>query len=68
MSSSILGLSLLAVRESAVKAALDHGMIGTEAEEYGDGVMFHASQTMIALMEKERDAVLDRGDGRCGSE
>lgn len=64
MSDRILGLSLLAVRESAVKAAIDHGRIGSEAEEYGDGVMFHAAETMIALMEKERDAVLHMGDGK----
>lgn len=64
MSNRILGLSLMAVRESAVKAAIDHGMIGNEAEEYGDSVMFHAAETMISLLERGRDMMLDRGDGK----
>jgi len=64
MPDRILGLSLIGIRESAVRAAIDHGMIGTEAEEYGDSVMFHAAEMMIALMDRERDVVMDRGDGK----
>jgi hypothetical protein len=57
---------LRTIRENALADAVDHGQIGTEAEDFADRVLAVAAETMAELerLDRERDAMMDRGDGR----
>lgn len=54
------------IRSHALSDAVDHGQIGTEAEDFADRVLAVAAETMAELdrLDRERAAMLDRGDGR----
>lgn len=64
--SAALAPFLRSVHDHALADAIDHGQIGTEAEDFADRVMAVTAETMADLdrLEREHDATLDRGDGK----
>jgi hypothetical protein len=45
-------------------AAFEAGMIGSEAEEFADIAVSAEVETIIDRMDRERDAMLEKGDRR----
>ncbi len=56
-----LGPFLRTVHDNALTDAVDHGLVGTEADEFADRVTSVTAET-IEKLDRERDRMLERGD------
>lgn len=56
-----LGPFLRAVHDNALTDAGDHGLVGTDADEFADRVTSVTAEA-IEKLDRERDRMLDRGD------
>ncbi|OAN53861.1 hypothetical protein A6A04_13290 [Paramagnetospirillum marisnigri] len=59
--SAFLGPFLRTVHDNALTDAVDHGLVGSEADEFADRVTSVTAET-IEHLERQRDQMLDAGD------